>query len=507
MRKLRKKDKKDNRRQEDFQPRQGYAHPEPQDIPAKGRKKKKRSGNREITIISYFIVASFVSLIGYLAYFKVFRSEDFINSPYNTRQDTFADRVIRERSCLPTESVGRTDVDGEGNETRVYPYANIFAHVVGYASQGKSGLESEANFQLLSSHTFFLEQLKNQFQGQKNQGDNVITTLNTTLQQTAYSALGDRRGAIVVLEPSTGKILAMVVKPDFDPNTIDADWESLINDPNDSRLLNRAVMGQYPPGSVFKVVDALAYYRKNGTLQNFSYLCQGSITMDGHTIPCYGGTVHGQEDFSSAFANSCNCAFVQIGLDMGGNSLRDASEDLLFNRKLPLTMSYKKSTFSLTDDSGVPLTMQTAIGQGNILVSPMHMALITSAIANQGVLMKPYLIDHVENSDGEEISSNTAQAYRTLMSNKEANLLSDLMTGVVTSGTASALSGRSYTVAGKTGSAEYNEAGDSHSWFIGYSNVADPDIAVSIVVEGGGTGSEAAVPIAGEIFDAYYYNQ
>ena len=121
--------------------------------------------------------------------------------------------------------------------------------------------------------------------------------------------------------------------------------------------------------------------------------------------------------------------------------------------------------------------------------------------------MKPYLIDHVENSDGEEISSNTAQAYRTLMSNKEANLLSDLMTGVVTSGTASALSGRSYTVAGKTGSAEYNEAGDSHSWFIGYSNVADPDIAVSIVVEGGGTGSEAAVPIAGEIFDAYYYNQ
>ena len=108
-------------------------------------------------------MAIFVSLIGYLAYFNVFRSEDFINSPYNTRQDTFADRVIRgEILSADGEVLARTDVDGEGNETRVYPYANIFAHVVGYASQGKSGLESEANFQLLSSHTFFLEQLKNQ---------------------------------------------------------------------------------------------------------------------------------------------------------------------------------------------------------------------------------------------------------------------------------------------------------------------------------------------------------
>ena len=169
-------------------------------------------------------------------------------------------------------------------------------------------------------------------------------------------------------------------------------------------------------------------------------------------------------------------------------------------------MSYKRSSFSLTDDSGAPLTMQTSIGQGNTLVSPMHMALITCAIANQGVLMKPYLIDRVENYAGEKVSSNEPESYRTLMTNKEANLLSDLMTGVVNSGTASALSGRSYTVAGKTGSAEYNEAGDSHAWFVGYSTVAAPVIAVSIIVEGGGTGGAAAVPIAGQIFDAYYYN-
>ncbi len=451
-------------------------------------------------------MAIFVALIGYLVYFQVVRSEDFINSPYNTRQDTFAEQVIRgEIRSADGQVLARTDVDSEGNETRVYPYSNIFSHVVGYATQGKSGLESEANFELLTSHAFFLEQLRNQFQDQKNQGDNVITTLNATLQQTAYSALGDRNGAIVVMEPDTGKILAMVSKPDFDPNSIDADWEYLINDSSDSRLLNRATNGQYPPGSVFKIVDALAYYRENGTLQNFSYLCQGSITVDGHTIPCYGGAVHGQEDFYSAFANSCNCAFAQIGLDLGGNLLEDTSEDLLFNRSLPLSMSYHKSSFELSDQSGSPLTMQTSIGQGNTLVSPMHMALITCAIANQGVLMQPYLIDRVESYTGEEVDTTEPEAYRTLMSNTEANLLADLMTGVVTSGTAQALNGRGYTVAGKTGSAEYNEAGDSHSWFVGYSNVSDPDIVVSVIVEGGGTGSEVAVPIAGQIFDAYYY--
>lgn len=481
-------------------------HTYPEHPGTQAKPEKKRSRNREFTIISYFFVAIFVSLIGYLVYFTVWKSEDFINSPYNTRQDTFADRVVRGQILSSDGQVlARTDVDSAGNETRVYPYSNVFAHVVGYATQGKSGLESEANFELLTSHAFFLDQLKNQFQGNKNPGDNVVTTLNATLQQTAYDALGDRRGAVVVMEPSTGKILAMVVKPDFDPNTIDADWDYLINDPNDSRLLNRATMGQYPPGSVYKIVDALAYYREKGTLQNFSYLCQGTITVDGHTIPCYGGAVHGQEDLYSAFANSCNSAFAQMGLDLGGDALRDASEDLLFNKKLPLPMSYKQSTFSLSDNSGAPLTMQTSIGQGNTLVSPMHMALITCAIANQGVLMQPYLVDHVENYAGEEVDTTKPEAYRTLLDNTEANLLADLMTRVVSSGTASALSGRAYTVAGKTGSAEYNEAGDSHSWFVGYSNVSDPDIAVSIIVEGGGTGSEAAVPIAGQIFDAYYY--
>ena len=466
----------------------------------------RRKKNRPLTFVSAFFILIFVSLIGYLVYFDAIKSEDFINSPYNTRQDTFSDRVVRGSiQSSDGEVLAQTNVYEDGTEERTYPFSNIFAHAVGYDTNGKSGLESEANFQLLTSHSFFLEQMKNEFLGKKNQGDTVISSLNADLQTTAYNSLGDRRGAVVVLEPSTGRILAMVSKPDFDPNTIAQNWDTLVNDESNSSLLNRATNGAYPPGSTFKIVTALDYFRQKGSLEGYSYLCQGSITVDDHTIQCYNGAVHGQEDFYSAFAHSCNSAFAEIGTMLGGSSLRSTAEDLLFNKDLPLT-SYRKSTFSLNGKSSVAEVMQTAIGQGNTLVSPMHMALLTSAIANGGELMKPYLIDSVKNSDGETIKTTEPEKYKRLMSVNEANLMGKLMKKVVEEGTASALNGRGYTAAGKTGSAEFDENGSSHSWFVGYSNVDDPDLVVAIIVENGGTGSESAVPIAGQLFDAYYYD-
>lgn len=470
------------------------------------RSKKRRSRNREYTFVSWFFVAVFAAMIGYLVYFNVVKSEDFINSPYNTRQDTFSDRVVRGQILSSDgEILAKTDVYEDGSEDRIYPYANIFAHVIGYDSNGKSGLESEANFQLLTSHEFFLSQMKNEFLGRKNMGDTVISTLSAKLQSTAYYALGDRRGAVIAIEPSTGKIRCMVSKPDFDPNYIAESWEWLVNDESNSSLLNRATQGQYPPGSTFKLVTALDYFRKHKSFNNYSYLCQGSITMEDHTIQCYNGSVHGQEDFYSSFAHSCNCAFADMGTKLGGASLLETSEDLLFNKKLPL-VSYKKSSFSLNGQSGIPLIMQTAIGQGNTLVSPAHMAMITCAVANNGVLMKPYLIDQVVNNTGEHVDTTEPEAYKRLMTKNEATMLGELMKDVVEYGTASALSGQGYTAAGKTGSAEYDEQGSSHSWFIGYSDVESPDLAVAVIVEGGGTGSEAAVPIASQIFNSYYYD-
>ena len=468
------------------------------------KKKRKHSRNREYSLVSWMFILMFTSLIGYLIYFNVEVSDTFINSPYNTRQDTFSDRVVRGRIISSDgEVLARTNVYEGGAEERIYPYSNVFAHAVGFDSNGKSGLESEANFQLLSSHEFFLNQMKNDVMGRKNQGDDVITSLSVSMQTTAYYALGDRRGAVLAMEPDTGRIVAMVSKPDFDPNTISANWSYVISDKNDSSLLNRATNGAYPPGSTFKVVTALDYYRRHGTLEGFSYTCEGTITRGDNSIHCYGNTVHGSENLYSAFANSCNCAFADMGIELGGASLRSTAEDLLFNKKLPFD-SYKSSTFSLDGAGSTPLVMQTAIGQGDTLVSPAHMALITCAVANGGTIVKPTLIDKVVSADGETVSETVPSVSGRIMSGTEAELLQGLMKSVVDYGTASALSGRSYFAAGKTGSAEFNEQGGSHSWFIGYCGKEKPDLVVSIIVENGGTGSESAVPIASQLFETYY---
>lgn len=439
----------------------------------------------------------------------MFKSEDFINSPYNTRQNTFADRVIR-GSILSSDgqTLAYTYVDDEGNESRIYPYENVFAHVVGYTDQGKSGIESLANFELLTSHASYFEQLENELLEEKNVGDNVVTTLDARLQMTAYEALGSYDGAVVVMNARTGAILAMVSKPNFNPNTLSQNWESLVNDSTNSSLLNRATQGAYPPGSTFKIVTALAYLREHGDLDGFSFNCEGSITVNDHTIHCYNDSVHGQEDLTRAFAKSCNSAFAQIGLDLGADALNEAASDLLFNKKLPLDLTYRKSSFSISDEDGSALMMQTAIGQGNTLVSPMHMALIVSAIANDGELMTPYLIEQVENYTGTKVSSTRPSVYKQLMSSSEAETLQGLMESVVTDGTGSKLNGEAYTAAGKTGSAEYDTANgrQTHSWFVGYSDMEDAEIVVSVIAEGAGTGSEVAVPIAKKIFDAYYYN-
>ena len=466
---------------------------------------KKVNRNREYTWVAAFFLLLFLSLIIWVVCFLSFYSEEFISSPYNTRQDTMADRVIR-GDILSSDGqlLATTTVYEDGSQVRYYPYGRIFAHAVGYDSNGKSGLESEGNFQLLSSHEFFLKQMKNEFLGRKNQGDTLITSLDSRLQEAAYYALGDRRGAIFALEPKTGRILAMVSKPDFDPNTIRENWSLIVSDVNDSSLLNRATNGAYPPGSTFKLVTALDYYRSYGTLDGYSIQCQGQITIDDHTIHCYDYAAHGQENLYQAFASSCNCAFAEIGIRLGSRSLRQTAEDLLFNQKLPLP-SYKRSIFSLKPDDVTGLIMQTAIGQGNTLVSPAHMALIVSAAANHGVLMKPTMIDEIRNKEGEVIRRTRPAEDQTLMSKVQAGILCDLMKDVVSYGTAYALNGRGYTAAGKTGSAEFDEEGHSHSWFVGYCNTEDPELVVSVIVENGGAGSESAVPIAARLFDTFYY--
>ncbi len=450
-------------------------------------------------------VALFLGMMGYIVYWQAVKSPDIIKSAYNARQDSNAERVIRGSIVDRSGNVlAESTVAEDGTETRTYPYSNIFAHVVGYSVQGKMGLESEANYDLMTSNSFFLEKLKNEFQDQKNQGDTLVTTLDVDLQTAAYNALGNYKGAVVIMEPKTGKILAMVSKPDFDPNTVAENWDALNADGN-AVLLNRAMQGQYAPGSTFKIVTTLEFMRENSGYAGYSYDCVGEITGGENTIHCYNGTVHGTVNLEQSIAYSCNTSFSNIGVNLNVDSFRETAKELLFNSKLPRVLPYSKSSFDLTSESGDAEKMMTAMGQGDTEVSPYHMALITSAIANNGVLMKPYLISGIVNSSGSEIESTSQKEYKTLMTAEEANQLKQYMKSVVDYGTGTVLSGQSYTAAGKTGTAEYSsDASQDHSWFIGMTNVDDPELVISVVVEES-NGSASAVTIARQIFDSYYY--
>ena len=439
-------------------------------------------------------------------YFNVTQKETYLSDSHNTRQKDYAEKVIR-GSIISSDGVelARTDVDEEGNETRVYPYDNLFAHVVGYLSKGSSGLEATENYQLLESHANPLEQLKNEFKDQKNFGDNVITTLNSHMQQVAYDALGDHKGAVIALEPDTGRVLVSVSKPSFNPNTIDEDWESLNADSDSGVFLNRGLQGQYPPGSTFKIVTALAYLRQNQTLDGFSFDCEGELTNGGYTIHCAGNNVHGQQDFYSAFANSCNTAFATIGLSLDKGAFQTLADSLYLNSRLDLELPTSRSSFSVDDSTADALMMQTSIGQGNTLVTPMEMALITAAVANDGVMMKPYFVDRIEAYDGTQVKEYSSERLSEVMSSSEADQLTKLMLGVVENGTASSLNDLGYNIAGKTGSAEHGDmTEDTHSWFAGFSNAEDPDLVVVVIAEAAGGGSAVATPIARQVFQAYY---
>ena len=453
-------------------------------------------------------MAIFVALVSYVAYFNIRLRDDLLSSPYNKRQDLQEERVVRGSiMSADDKTLAKTEVNSEGEERRVYPQNNVFAHVIGYANKGRSGLEAVANKDLLTSNETLVAQMEQDLKHEKRNGNTVITTLNSRIQNTAYEALGDRRGAVVVMEAKTGKVLAMVSKPDFDPNGLPYIWNEIIADESNSQLLNRANQGMYPPGSTFKTVTALAYIRKNGSTDGFYFNCTGELTIGEHSLRCAGGAVHGELDFEQAFAKSCNGAFAQMGADLGWGQMISTATQVMFNESLPIILPYYKSKFTTDNNAGTPLLMQTSIGQGDTLTSPMHLAMITAAIANDGELMKPYFIDRIESVTGEEVKTYRPSKHKDLMTTEEARILQGLMQAVVKNGTAAALNDNSYSVAGKTGTADHGDmTGAAHSWFIGYSDVEDPDIVVSIIVEKSVSSGESStsIPIAQRIFDAYY---
>lgn len=384
--------------------------------------------------------------------------------------------------------------------TREYPKAAVLAPVTGFVTEkyGKAGVEDYFNQYLtgIENPQYRLGPISTLW---KRKGYNIVLSINSNIQQTAYAALGAYRGAVVVMDPRTGEILAMVSKPTYDPNDIDDNWEATLQDTR-SLLLNRALQGLYPPGSAIKPLIAAAALEERVTDNKKIYKSPGYLKIGKYTLNEANGKALGNINLERALALSSNVAFGQMGLDLGREKLGRYFEKFGFGQTVPLNFPLEKSRlpqFSRLADGELA---QTAVGQGELLVTPLDMALMTSALANRGITMKPILVSSVTDDDGRTIKSFATEVWLRPISSRTAETVKTMMGEVVEWGTGTAAAVPGLRVAGKTGTAE-NPHGAPHAWFVGMAPLEKPEIVVVVVVENGGAGGGVAAPIARRIFE------
>lgn len=474
----------------------------------KAELKRRKRINREMATVTYIVMLLFVFMAGYVIWFLGGDTDQILNNSQNRRQELLAERVTKGSILSERGKVlAKTVTTETGEDKRVYPYDGLFAHVVGRVTHGKTGLEASESYTMLTTGINPLTGVLNELKGKKNPGNNVVTTLNVNLSQVASDALGNHKGAVVVLEPSTGKILAMVSKPTYNPNQLESNWDRLVqNSEDNSALYNRATQGLYPPGSTFKLYTLLEYMRENPEYQKFKYTCTGGIGNGKDAIHCYGNEIHGTIGLKQSFAKSCNAAFAQIGTMLNPGKWNELCDSLYYNKTLPIKeLEQKASKFDSTNVENQGDIMQMAIGQGSTLTTPLQNSFLVAAAINDGTLMKPYLVERIEDTYGGVIKQYEPTIAGTPLSVEEAKTLKKYMRETVVSGTATALNTSNYRAGGKTGSAQFKDGStDSHAWFVGYAKKGEKQVVVSIVVEGAGTGSAYAVPIAKRIFDTYF---
>ena len=299
-----------------------------------------------------------------------------------------------------------------------------------------------------------------------------------------------------MMEPSTGRILALQAYPDFDPNTVEAQWDTLKEDA-DSPLVNRATQGLYPPGSTFKIVTLASALENLPDLNDFAFDCTGYYPVGNYSVT--DGSAHGVQSLSDAFAHSCNTTFAALSQDLGYEMLGNTAEEMGFNENFMFSdLIVYNSSYPIDDLSAEDLAW-SAIGQGRVLATPLHMALIASTIANRGVMNEPRLIAQVTTAQGGNRALLSHAGGRRVLGEDVAARLEKEMIRVVKSGTGKrAALDNGYTVAGKTGSAEASndKSIESHAWFVGYITNDNAPYAVCVLVENGGSGGGVAAPLA-----------
>jgi peptidoglycan glycosyltransferase len=447
---------------------------------------------------------------------QVVEATSLRNRPENSRQINA--RLSRERGPIVVggraiaESVPSSD---QYKFQRTYPGAQLYANLTGYYGFfGATGIErSEDDLLSGEDQRLFVRRISDLFTGRKAKGGSVVLTVKPEVQQAAASALGGRKGAVVALNPTTGAILAMVSQPSYNPGPLaDHDGrkataaEQALSTDSDNPLINRAAQGLYPPGSTFKVVTSAAALSNGYTSQSqidapvSLVLANTSTRLPNFQGESCGG--NGRTSLTDALTTSCNTAFAKLGISIPGkgDALRRQAEAFGINMPLtgfPLPSSTSRFPAGLDDAQ----TELSAIGQANVLVTPLQMAMVAGAVANGGRMMKPYVVDKTLAPDLTTLESTSPEELGRPLDGNAASQLNQMMQSVVTSGTGTAAQ-LSVPVAGKTGSAENVPGRDTHAWFIGFAPADNPQVAVAVIVENGGTGGTVAAPIARQVMSA-----
>jgi len=465
--------------------------------------------NTRIRNLFGLVVVLFGVLIGFTSYWSVFDADELEANPANKRP-LLEEQQIRRGLIVASDGTVIARSRGQGRAPRfyqrVYPEGDLFGHPVGYSfvERGRVALEREYNDELTGKHDEF-RTLFDELRGREREGDDIVTTLDPGAQRTAVSALAGRTGAVVAIEPASGRVRTMVSIPGYDPNSIVPRFSDLRRAPG-SPLLNRTVQSGYPPGSTFKVVTATAAIDSGRyTPQSFED-GRSPKEIGGVPLTNFGGRDFGQVSLTDALTNSVNTVWATVGEEVGKRTMYSYMRRYGFNRKPLLDLPRDEMRASGVYDSDGDLLRvsdavdigRVAIGQERLQVTPLQMALVPAAIANGGSLMRPHLVQQVRDRDGRVVRRATPSEQSQVMKRATAAELASMMSKVVEEGTGTAAALEGIEVAGKTGTAEVGAV--NQAWFIAFAPVQRPRVAIAVTVERtAGQGGTIAAPIAKQV--------
>lgn len=475
--------------------------------------------NTQIGRLFGVIMLLFAALVGMTSWWTVVKADE-LNNDYQAQNARDVLRGLKVRRGVIRAADGtvlaRSVRNQEGIYSRRYPEDGLFAHVLGYsyADISQAGLEDTYNRDLAGERSDAAT-LADELLGRDTEGRDLRTTLDPSLQRLAIQALGGRKGAVVALEPSTGKVRAMVSTPGFDPNDFRRRGVfTALNKDEDSPLFNRATQAGYVPGSTMKVVTAVAAIDSGEYTPDSRVDGRNGKPVSGVPLNNFGQQSYGQITLTEALTKSVNTVWATVAEDLGKETMQRYMERFGFGEQvqvdLPSDQRRASGPFDVEAGRFLPATSRkvdigrTAIGQGLLDVTPLQMAMVASAVANGGRLMKPHMGERIVDRDGRTVERIEDEELAQVMSEETASRVTAMMTKVVEegSGTAAALSG--IDVAGKTGTAELNNTGLNQPWFIGFAPANDPKIAVAVTLERiqGGIGGTVAAPIAKQVMEA-----